>query len=94
VKRNAKLTVRVREDSNFLSSFQYTCVRVLVCSKKNIESKNVNVSAFACRVEGCYHWRVGRFEVLMVVLLESSLQECYAVWTGKRLPAFGGILVL
>lgn len=92
MKHNAKLTVRLGEDSNFLSSFQYTCVRV--CSKKNIESKNGKVSAFSCRVQGCYHWRIGRFGVLMTVLLESSLKGCYAVWTGKRLPAFGGISVL
>jgi hypothetical protein len=74
-----------------LSNLQYTCVRV--CSKKNIESNNVKVSAFACRVQGCYHVYFGRFEVLMAVLLESSIQGCYAVCTGKRLPAFGGIAV-
>jgi len=61
-------------------------------SKKNIESNNVKVSAVACRVQGCYHVRVGRFEVLMAVLLVSSLQGGYAVWTGKHLPAFGGIV--
>jgi hypothetical protein len=70
---------------------QYTCVRA--CSKKNIEIKNVKVSAFACHVQGCYHVRNGRFEDVMAVLLESSLQGCYAVLTGKHLPAFGGIVV-
>lgn len=74
-----------------MSSLHCTCVRV--CSKKNIESKNVKVSAFACRVQGCYRVRSGRLEVLMAVLLESSLQGCYALWTGKHLTDFGGIVV-
>ena len=68
-----------------MSSFQYACVRV--CSKENIGSNDVKISAFACRVQGCYHVLIGGggFEVLMAVLLESSLQGCYAVWTGKHL---------
>lgn len=92
MKHNAKLTVRVGEDSNFCRVCN-TPVFVYVRSKKNIESSNVKVRAFACRVQVCYHVRIERFEVMMPVLLESSLQGCFAVWTGKHLPAFGGIVV-
>jgi hypothetical protein len=71
VKHNAKLTVRVGEDSNFYRVCS-TPVFVYVV-RYNIESNNVKVSAFACRVQVCYHVRIGIFEVLMPVLLESSL---------------------
>jgi hypothetical protein len=84
VKRNAKLTVRVERIRIFVEFAIHLCSS----GKKNIESRNVEVSDYACHVQGCYNVRIGRFEFLIAVWLESSLQRCYAVWIGKHLPAF------